>query len=165
MDHCGIKWTWSRVKTKVSRLHKGKYTEFSNCLKECEEELGALLTGPTPFSVEDIRSFINMKQELSNERYNLRVIEDMSWRQKLRIKWLKERDLNTSFFHIMVLGSRCSILISPAMLSLGDNASMETMKVVILKVFKRRFLASTSLYIDDWTVEFLALDELIAQSL
>lgn len=92
------------------------------------------------------------------ELQQLRVIEDRCWRQKSSIKWLKEGDLNACFLHKVVSGQRCSSPISLTMLSLIDNMSINTLRVVVSKVFKQRFKVDGSLHINKWNVEFLSLD-------
>lgn len=99
------------VKSKVKKWQKTIYIRLFNRIKECEEELGAPLNCHVPTCVDELNNFINKKRELSIKQHHLRVIEDSCLRQKSRIRWLRKGDLNTSFFHKVSSGQRCSSLI------------------------------------------------------
>lgn len=63
------------LKCKVSKWHHLKYTSTSSSLKECEDELSAILTNYVPQGDFEHNSFRNKQRYLSMELENLRMIE------------------------------------------------------------------------------------------
>lgn len=49
---------------------------------------------------------LRLEERLKKERCEVLVQEEMLWRQKLRIDWIKEGDRNTRFFHTTTLMRR-----------------------------------------------------------
>lgn len=58
----------------------------------------------------------------------------------------------------MASGRHRSSLVSPGMFSLADYVSVDTVRVVVSKVFKHRFTRVGSLHINELNVEFHSLD-------
>ena len=69
-------------------------------LEEIEVDIHRLdvLAESSPLSVEDWQH----KQSLRREHFNILLGQELYWKQRSRIQWLKEGDLNTSFFHKIV---------------------------------------------------------------
>ena len=59
------------------------------------------------------------KQSLRREHFNIFLRQEIYWKQCSRIQWLKEGDLNTSFFHKTVIYKRRKNYISS--LIINDN--------------------------------------------
>lgn len=167
IDHslCPFWDKMNRIKKAVSRWQKVNYSSSVNRFKDCERELGALLTGSILANESELELFRSKKQDLSLELHNLKVIEDRCWHQKSRIQWLKEGDLNTSYFHRVASGKRRSSQISPAMLSLSENVNLVILRDTVTESFKQRFTGTGFLHIASWDVDFPRLDEGSATSL
>lgn len=58
----------------------------------------------------------------------------------------------------MASGHRRSIHISSAMFSSTNNASLETMKIVITNAFKQRFLEASLHHVKVWNMDFLSIE-------
>ena len=61
--------------------------------------------------IEDIKApnVDNKKQQMQEAKKQLKAAydeEEAYWNQKSRLRWLKEGDKNTQFFHAMVKGRR-----------------------------------------------------------
>lgn len=141
-----------------------KYALSSGRLKECEGNLGGLLSCPIPTNDLEFSFFQSKKRHLTLELNQLRMIEDRYWRQKFKIRWLKEDDQNTFFFHMVVSGHYSSFIIS-TMLSLSDNTNADVIKYVVSKAFKQRCMNSRTLYIEEWDAQFPSLASEVFNSL
>lgn len=64
-----------------------------------------------------------------------------------KVKWLKQRDLNISFFYMVASGWHRASLISPAMLSIPESASVGSIRRVVLDVFMLRYSGSSDINI------------------
>lgn len=112
-----------------------KYALSSGRLNECEGNIGALLSSSYSSNGMEFSFFQSKKSNFILELNHLRMIENRNWRQKFRIRWLKEGDQNTFFFR-MVTSSHHSSLITSTMLSLSDNANANVIKYVVFEAFK-----------------------------
>ena len=70
------------------------------------------------------------KENLVTELEKTILLDEISWRQKSRVLWLKERDINTQFFHRMASSNRkknsISTLLIDGDLSMDQTAICET---------------------------------------
>lgn len=80
-------------------------------------------------------TFIIRKCDFSLEFHKLRVLEDRGCKQKSKVQWFGEGDLNTVFFHRAALGRRRSNTISPIMLSLPENAIAKILRFAVTSSF------------------------------
>lgn len=99
-------------------------------------ELASFLRSYLPHNSGELESFLSKKRELSLELQHLRLIENQCWKQKSRVRWLKERDQNTSFFHEVASGHRRTNLITPGMIPLPDDANAGILIAVVTDIFK-----------------------------
>lgn len=107
--------------------------------KECELELVNLIYNPLLQNEGDIEAYVSKKRELDLELKHFRSIEDQCWQQKSCIQWLKEEDLNTSFFHRVDLGRLRGNLITPVMIPPLDDTKDVSYKQAVTAVFMDRF--------------------------
>ncbi|XP_077237157.1 uncharacterized protein LOC143878808 [Tasmannia lanceolata] len=85
---------------------------------------------------------INLREELGRVKEEHRRVvlhEEISWRQKLRVKWLKEMDKNTAYFHAMASARRRRNRIE----SLMNNGVRVSGKEEVTKVIQNFY---TSMY-------------------
>lgn len=122
---------WTKLKQlryKVKNWQASRFARDMERSKMCELELASLLSAPVPVNVRERESFFSKKRDLDLEIKHLRIIEDQCWHQKSRIQWLRKGDLNSSYFHKVASGRRRGNLITPAMASLPDGASVALLK-------------------------------------
>lgn len=87
-----------------------------------------------------------------------RTIEDQCWQHKSRIQWLRDGDLNTSFFHKVASARHRSNLITPTIVPLPDNVSARALRLAVTMVFMDRFRPSEGIRIVNWVTRFPLLD-------
>lgn len=63
-----------------------------------------------------------------------------------------------AYFYIMASNRSRTNLIMPAMVGLGNNASVEELKIVVTNVFKGRFSLNRGIHVEGWDVQFPCLD-------
>lgn len=156
---------FNQLRSRVRRWQLMKYSATMDRSRVCESKLATHLHNPIPQDAEELETFQSKKLDLSIELNNLRIIQDQCWKQKARVKLLKKRDLNTSFFHKVPLSHRRANLITPAMISLEDNASTMAIKTAVSEIFKQRFQWPPVPHIANWLTEFPCLDIQDAESL
>lgn len=93
------------------------------------------------------------------------MAEECIWKQKSRILWLREREGNTSYFHKMASKRRRKNLITPEMVGLGENTSLENLQGKVSESFESRFKSAKRLYVESWEAHFARLDMGEAESL
>ena len=57
------------------------------------------------------------KQELRRERHKVLLEQEVYWKQRSRVQWLKEEDLNTTFFHKVANGRKMFSTISSLLIN------------------------------------------------
>lgn len=84
------------LKKFLKRLHKHNYSEIQKRVGECTE----LVKGLQRESLQNpsTETFLAEREGLDKLQH-LKKVEEAYFRQKSRIQWLKEGDLNTSFYH------------------------------------------------------------------
>ncbi|GAU44733.1 hypothetical protein TSUD_88180 [Trifolium subterraneum] len=85
----------------LQRWGRRKRTRFKEEIETCCEDMEKL-RGRT-----DQRSVVRY-QEVQNNHARLLVQKEAYWRQRAKMHWLKEGDLNTKFFH-MSANARCKV--------------------------------------------------------
>lgn len=124
-----------------------------------------LLRNHSPSNAEEVEFFSLRKRELDLELKHLRTIEEWCWQQKSRIKWLKEGNLNTSFFHRVASGCRRRNIITPAMVPLPDGTFEHSLRQAVTNSFMERFNQFPGAHITEWLTSFLCLDSVQASNL
>ena len=88
--------------------------------------------------------------------------EEVHWRQSSRIKWIKEWDSNSKFFHRVANGRRKKKFIKSWVTKDGENLSgSDDISEEILKYFRRLY---TKLERNPWKIEGLDWSPISAQS-
>lgn len=146
------------LRGRVSKWQHLKCTSVNLRIKECEEELRALLVSPVSQEDNELTFFRYRQDTFSIELSNLRTIENRCYQQKSRVRWLKERDLNTPFFHMVPFGHCRSNFIALTMLSLPKNEGVDVIRTYVFEAFKWRFSCHDNLHSHDWYVHFASLD-------
>ena len=88
--------------------------------------------------------------------------EEVHWRQSSRIKWIKEGDSNSKFFHRVANGWRKKKLIKSLVTEDGENLSgSDDISKEILKFFRRLYTKPER---NSWKIEGLDWSPISAQS-
>ncbi|VFQ77872.1 unnamed protein product [Cuscuta campestris] len=93
----------SHLKSKIASWNKEQFGNIFDLLKEAEEEASAAEINYEREPTEANREIVNLKKAQLLQVGNL---EHSYWKQKCNLKWLKEGDANTKFFHNLVKDRR-----------------------------------------------------------
>lgn len=154
---------FSHLRAKVKGWQSDRFLDVVSRSKDCEIELAGILRQPLPHNDSEQDAFVVDKRKLEIELRHLRMIEDQCWQQKSRVRWLKDGDLNTSYFHKVASGRRRGNLITPAMLSLPNDTIGSTLRFAVTEKLKECFQPSLCPFLLEWSVCFPTLNT--AQSL
>ncbi|XP_073025066.1 uncharacterized protein [Primulina eburnea] len=128
MEHC---------KVALLQWDKNKIRHTPRILKAQREKLNGLRTS------DNWRSHEAQINELEEEIEDLASKEEMYWRQRSRISWLKDGDRNTKFFHSKASNRRIQNTITGLISSHGDwcteNREMST---IVLDYFESLFTST-----------------------
>lgn len=69
--------------------------------------------------------------------------EEMKWKQRSRVAWLKEGDMNSRFFHIKVTNRRCKNHITSLFNAEGVSLEGKLLDSHIVNYFQSLFFANT----------------------
>ena len=83
-----------------------------------------LLAESSPISPE----IWDRKQELRRKHHSILLEQEIYWKQRSRVQWLKEGDLNTSFFHKIANGRRRINFISYLIINGRHSESLEVIR-------------------------------------
>ncbi|VFQ84578.1 unnamed protein product [Cuscuta campestris] len=89
----------SHLKSKIASWNKEQFGNIFDLLKEAEEEASTAEINYEREPTEANREIVNLKKAQLLQVGNL---EHSYWKQKCNLKWLKEGDANTKFFHNLV---------------------------------------------------------------
>ena len=106
--------------------HKNDYNTRPEAIKADIQRLDILVES-NPLSMDDW----HYKQSLRQEHFNILLGQEIYWKQHSRIQWLKEGDLNTSFFHKIVNNRRRKNTISSLHINNTWNESPSQICIVI----------------------------------
>ncbi|VFQ83839.1 unnamed protein product [Cuscuta campestris] len=154
-----VKKTWNNsfhgrgmrgLMIKLEELRKDlkhwSYNNYGNLFQAFERSEKDLLAAVNLFASDpspDNLSALNLQKAKHSKCINN---IDSFWRQKANIKWIKEGEANTSFFHNYVKGKRKRLLITH--ISKGDDNFLESQEDIIadgLSFFKKAFCEEPTL--------------------
>ncbi|VFQ85187.1 unnamed protein product [Cuscuta campestris] len=127
-------------------LKHWSYNNYGNLFQAFERSEKDLLAAENLFASDpspDNLSSLNLQKAKHSKCINN---IDSFWRQKANIKWIKEGEANTSFFHNYVKGKRKRLLINH--ISKGDDNFLESQEDIIadgLSFFKKAFYEEPTL--------------------
>ena len=79
------------------------------------------------------------KQVLRRHHHNILLEQELYWKQRSRVQWLKEGDLNTTFFHKIANGRRRSNSISSLLINGTHTDSPEVIRRSFEQFFSSLF--------------------------
>lgn len=123
-------WKLKLIKRDLKLLNKNNYSKIQDRVSETNSllQLAQVNSLQSPSTMT-----FQVEHDLHQKWIFLRMIEEMYFRQKSRINWLKEGDLNTTFFHricqIRASYNAIRVLLSPARRWLTDPQEISDLAV------------------------------------
>lgn len=113
----GLCWKLKCIKSFLKTLNRENYSN----IQERVRETNSLLQIAQVRALEDPSPQSFLEEKLLHDKWNfLRLLEESYFRQKSRINWLQEGDLNTTYFHRVCQARACFNAIRSFLLASGD---------------------------------------------
>lgn len=113
----GLCWKLKCIKSFLKTLNRENYSN----IQERVRETNSLLQIAQVRALEDPSPQSFLEEKLLHDKWNfLRLLEESYFRQKSRINWLQEGDLNTTYFHRVCQAIACFNAIRSFLLASGD---------------------------------------------